>query len=602
MNRKSRTADQIKSHVNASMGSNPSDMYILNGQIVNTVTKEIYKGDIAIKDDRIVRVGDISDLKEKHPNVKQFDAENNFLIPGLIDTHLHTESTFLTPSTFTEVVLPRGTTTVVVDPHELTNVLGIKGLEFYFKETQGLPLEFLVEIPSCVPAAPTLETGPTTINADEYASLINNDNYFALAELMNFPGVIYGDQEVMEKISLAEDAGKIVEGHAPELTGIGLQAYLTAGITSCHESIGVKEVIEKLRLGMKIQLREGSFARNLKDLSTGIKNEFGLDSDAWRRCITCSDDKHADDIFNEGHIDFSLRTLVNDIGLDPVTAVQIATLNPANHLQRTDLGMIAPGKRANIVVVDNLNDFNVKDVFSMGKHVAHQQKLLIDLPRIEYPDWLLNTVNPLYIPTVDEFYIPAPVEDGSLEAHIIGVKEHSLVTDHIEKSVKIEASKLVIDDNIGYFFLLDRHGNTRNFSKSIVSGFEFNGKVAVASTVAHDSHQLLIAGNDPLAMHTAMTNVLNTNGGQTIVSIEAESIVSKTLALPYAGLMSIESPTVISDKMNDMKEFSKKYIKGISEPFMSLSFMALPVIPKLKLTDRGLVDVEKFQLIELFNS
>lgn len=597
-----RTPEIIKSHVDASMGRKPSDLYITNGQVVNTLTKEIYQADIAIKDNVIVRVGNISDLIASYPNVKTMDMNDSFLIPGLIDTHLHTESTLLTPTSFTQVALPRGTTTVVVDPHELTNVLGIPGLRYYLEETKKLPLEFLVEIPSCVPAAPPLETGPTTLASTEYEALTADNSFFALAEMMNYPGVIYGDDEVMIKLSLAEKYGKIREGHAPELKGIGLQAYLTAGISSCHESLSVQEVVEKLRLGMKIQLREGSFARNLLNLSMGIKNEFGINSDAWSNVITCSDDKHADDIFKEGHIDHSLRLLVNEIGLDPITAIQIATLNSANHLLRPDLGMIAPGKKANIVAINNLKEFDVLDVIAGGKHLAHHKKLLVDLVQPIIPTWAMNTVNPKYIPEIDEFGIKAPIDEGVLEAHIIGVIDHSLLTNHLVEKVKIENNHVVLDvkNDFGYFFLLDRYGKTNHFSKSLVSGFGFEGNVAVASTVAHDSHQLLIAGNDPKCMEIAMKSVIQSKGGQSIVAKKNGDIVVKSLPLPFAGLMSIESPEVISSTMSDMKEFSNEYVTAISEPFMSLSFMALPVIPKLKLTDKGIVDVEKFELIELF--
>ncbi len=597
-----RTPEVLAEQINASMARIAPDLVITGGEIVNVITGEIYKADVAIKSDRIVRVGDISDIISNFRDIKNIDATGSYVIPGLIDTHLHTESTFLTPSRFAKTVIPRGTTTVVVDPHEITNVLGLKGLEIYVEETKNLPLEFLVELPSCVPAAPSLETGPNILNGLEYNNLLNNGDYFALAEMMNFPGVINTDPEVMMKLSFAEKYGKITEGHAPGLMGKELQAYITAGVCSCHESFMVDEAIEKLRLGMKVQLREGSFAKNLLELAHGIKDKLSHATSPWDNVIICSDDRHADELIDTGHLDNSLRMMVNQVGIDPITAIQISTINPANHLSRPDLGAIAPGKTANINIIDNLSDFNILDVISKGQHVAHNGELLCSIKSPTLPDWALNTFKPKFIPQLGDYEISAPhqISDDILKAHVIGVLEHSLITDHFIEEVKIENGKVVLADSndLAYFFLLDRYGNTSNFSKSLVKGFGFEGPVGIASTVAHDSHQLLITGNDPLAMQQAFKNLQITKGGQTIVT--GEELKSETLALPYAGLMSIEDPLTIADSMSKMKQLSKSVVKGISEPFMALSFMALPVIPKLKLTDKGIVDVEKFELIDLF--
>ena len=588
------------------MGELPPDLILHGGQIVNTLTGEIYKGDIAIKGNRIIRTGDISDIYEKYGSVNKIDCTDSYLLPGLIDSHLHTESTLMTPTNFTKVALPLGTTTVAVDPHEIGNVLGIPGLELYIDETKNLPLEFLIEIPSCVPAAPTLETGANIITAEEYIPLLESDSYFALAEMMNFPGVIYTDEEVIKKISYAEQAGKVREGHAPGLMGKEIQAYITAGISSCHETFTVDEAIGKLRAGCKIQLREGSFARNLLHLATGIKEKLSHASNPWDQVIICTDDKHADDLIDEGHIDHSLRLLVNEIGLDPMTAIRICSTNPAAHLLRPDLGALSPGKMANIVKVNNLRDFEPVDVVSRGIHVAHNKKLLMILPKRNYPDWALNTVKPKFIPSLKDFVVKGPknMEEGRVNAHIIGVINHSLVTDHFVESVKIEENKVVLEENedLAYYFLLDRHAKTSNFAQSLVKGFNFKGEVAVASTVAHDSHQLLITGNSPECMSEAVKEILKAKGGQTIVTKRNGNFEKQILALPYAGLMSTKEPIEIANTMKKMKKISKEICLGVSEPFMSLSFMALPVIPKLKLTDRGLVDVEQFKIIDLFDS
>ncbi len=595
-----RDYETISRHVRTAMGFEDPDLLLVGGQVVNTLTGEIYEADIAIKDDVIVRVGDVSDFLGK--GLRQIDCSGTYLIPGLIDSHLHTESSLLTPTHFTEVALPRGTTTVVVDPHEIGNVLGIKGLKLYLEETKKLPLEFLVEIPSCVPAAPTLETGPNIISSEEYPELLKEEGFFALAEMMNFPGVIYGDEEVIKKLAHAEAMGKIKEGHAPGLIGKELQAYVTAGISSDHESFTVDEVIEKLRSGCKIQLREGSFARNLLELATGIKEKLGDAKNPWDQVIICTDDKHADDLLYVGHLDHSLRLLVQKVGLDPITAIQICTINPARHLKREDLGAIAAGKTANIVRVDNLHDFNVLDVIAQGRHVASNGKLLLELEEQEYPAWALNTVNPKFIPTREDFHIEAPIENGYVNAHVIGVLEHSLVTDHLVEKVRIKNKRVVLEKgkDLAYYFLLDRHGKTDHFAKSLVKGFGFKGDVAVASTVAHDSHQILITGNSPECMELALKKLIESNGGQIIVAKENGVMETHVLPLPYAGLMSLEKPEAVARQMQKMKQFSEKVCTGISEPFMSLSFMALPVIPKLKLSDLGVVDVDKFEVIDLF--
>lgn len=601
-----RSVEELNRQIATSMGDSTPDLLITNGEFVNVVSGEIYKADIAIKDNIIVRVGDCSDFISKFQNIPNINASGSFVLPGLIDSHLHTESTLLTPTNFTNLVLPRGTTTVVVDPHEIGNVLGLKGLELYVQETLTLPLEFLVEIPSCVPAAPTLETAKNILTSKELKPLLDDPRYFGLAEMMNYPGVIFRDPDVLAKLSYAEKTGRILEGHSPGLRGKELQAYLTAGIKSCHESFEVTEVIEKLRLGVSIQLREGSFARNLIHLANGIKTELKDAKTPWEHVIIASDDRHADDLIDLGHLDHSLRLLVNEVGLDPITAIQICTINPARHLLRPDLGLIAPGRQANICIVDNLKQFNVQEVVSQGKHVAHNGTLTVELPKQSYPDWSLQTVKPSFFPSLEDFFIAGPkdVEDAKLQAHIIGGLEHSLITDHLLEKVPIEGSTVVIDHtsaDLSYLFLLDRYGLTNHFSKALVKGFKFNSSAAFASTVAHDSHQLIVAGSDSQCMFEAVKNVISNNGGLTIVKKGSnEKIQSFSLPLPLAGLMSIEPSLEVGKKVKTLKAKALELTDGISEPFMAMSFMALPVIPKLKITDQGLVDVDRFKIIDLF--
>lgn len=606
MKRHYRTPEELEAHIATSMGELEPDLIIKNGILVNTVTGETYQADIASKDNIIVRVGDCSDFYNKYQNLHVIDASNSFVIPGLIDSHLHTESTLLTPTNFTTLALPRGTTTVVVDPHEIGNVLGLKGLELYIQEALTLPLEFLVEVSSCIPAAPTLETSSNVLTSKELQPLLEDPRYFALAEMMNFPGVIYRDKDVLNKLSIAEQNHKILEGHSPGLRGKELQAYMTAGIRSCHESFEVDEVIEKLHLGMSIQLREGSFAKNLLYLAKGIKKDLKDTMTPWQNVIIASDDRHADDLVNFGHIDHSLRLLVNEVGLDPITAVQICTINPSRHLLRHDLGVIGPGKKANFAVIDNLSDFTVKEVISQGKHVAHNGSLLSALPDQNYPEWSQKTVKPKFIPKLEDYSLqgPAEIENETVKTHIIGGLEHSLITDHVVENVSIENNNVVIDHterDLAYIFLLDRYGLTNHFSKALVKGFKFNNLGAFASTVAHDSHQLIIAGNSPHCMLDAVNTVISSNGGLAIVQEQVNKREVFSLPLPYAGLMSTGNPFKVAKQVTLLKQKSRELTLGISEPFMALSFMALPVIPKLKLTDKGLVDVDQFKVISLFD-
>lgn len=606
LNRKYRTPEELDRHISSSMAEVKPDLIIKNGTVVNTATGEVFKADIASKDNIVVRVGDCSDYYSNFQNIPSLDAQGSYVIPGLIDSHLHTESTLLPPTSFTTLALPRGTTTVVVDPHEIGNVLGLRGLELYVQEALSLPLEFLVEVSSCIPAAPSLETSSNVLTSKELQPLLEDDRFFALAEMMNFPGVIFRDKDVLNKLSIAEKNHKILEGHSPGLRGKELQAYLTAGIRSCHESFEVDEVIEKLRLGVSIQLREGSFAKNLLHLAKGIKNTLTDALTPWEHVIIASDDRHADDLVEFGHLDYSLRLLVNEVGLDPITAVQICTSNPARHLLRPDIGIIAPGKKANYTIIDNLQNFTVTEVVSQGKHVAHNGSLIKTLPERNYPDWALKTVKPLFAPQIEDFTITGPsnISDEKITAHIIGGLEHSLITDHLLDKVPIEDNKVVIDytqDDLAYFFLLDRYGLTNHFSKALVKGFKFNGLGAFASTVAHDSHQLIVAGNDPACMFDAVKTVISSDGGlATVQELNTNTRKIESLPLPLAGLMSIDNPFSVAEKFKKLKETSRELTSGISEPFMALSFMALPVIPKLKLTDKGLVDVDLFKVIDLF--
>ena len=578
-----------KEIVDCSMGRTKSDIVMLNGQLVNVYTKEIIEADIAICNDRIVYVGkNIDDLIGE--NTRIIDIEGFTICPGLIESHVHIESSMLTLSHFTEAIVPHGTTTVVIDPHELANVAGIDGLEILINEVKNSPISYLIEIPSCVPSLPGFETSGASFDSEQIRKLMIRDEFFALAEMMNFPGVFLGLEDVTAKIDAAKKAGKIIEGHAPLLKGKELQAYVAAGISSDHEATSFEEVLEKLRLGMKLQVREGSFAKDLENI---MQKLLSSDIDT-RNILIASDDRNPIDLMEKGHLDYTFRKMVK-IGVAPIEAIQMMTLNTATHLGlEKEIGGISPGKRADIVVVSNLQDFNVELVIAKGDVIYENNELTFEIKDTIYPDFILDTLSKLEVPSIEQLMIMENTQT-SLKVRVIGVKEHSLITEKQEKELQVLDNYIVPDlrNDILPVVVINRHTEEKKIGKGFVTGLGIK-EGAMASTVAHDSHQLICVGTSYKLMIKAIEALKNSHGGLAVVTKDKTSI----LPLEFAGIMSTKNVEEVVRLNKRLNEALNTLNPQISEPFMALAFLALPVIPHLKITDHGLIDVDTFEKVD----
>ncbi|MBT8763123.1 adenine deaminase [Desulfohalobiaceae bacterium Ax17] len=569
---------QLKDIIRNSRGEQKADLLLKNGQVVNVFTGEIVRADVAVAGGLIIGVG------EGYSALETIDLDGRFVCPGFIDGHLHIESTMLTPYQFARAVLPHGTTTVICDPHEIANVLGTSGVRYMLEASEGLPISIFIMAPSCVPAT-HLETAGATLSSDDIATLLDHPRVLGLAEMMNFPGVLLQIPEVLAKLEAAKKRGMPVDGHSPGLTGRDLQAYVAAGITSDHECTRPEEALEKLRAGMYLFIREGTAERNLADLLPVVTAENS------RRCILVSDDRHPDDLMDRGHMDYSIRLAVRK-GLNPVTAIQMVTLNPAERFRLWDRGAIAPGYRADMVILNNLEDMQVEKVFTGGQLVADQgQTLPFTQPET------VSGFNSMRIDTHNlDFAIPAK---GS-SARVIGVIEGQIVTEMLELPVKIQDNMAVADveRDILKLAVIERHKGTGNVGLGFVRGIGLHSG-AIASTVAHDSHNLIIVGTNDADMKLAAISVSEMAGG--LVAVDNGQVKAR-LPLPVAGLMSGEPLESVRKEMDRLLSVARELGSPLDNPFMTLSFLALPVIPALKLTDRGLVDVNKFDFVELFVS
>jgi len=582
---KNNLIDGIKTNIELAQGKSKGDILLKNGKLVNVFSGEIYSTNVLISGDKIVGVG-----YDYHDAEKIYNLNGLYLLPGLIDGHIHIESSLLNLTEFSRLLLLAGTTTIIADPHEITNVLGTKGIDYILAASKNLPLDIFLMIPSCVPST-NMETAGGSITSKEIKKYLMEQRILGLAEVMNFPGVIMGIPEVLEKIAITLQANKIIDGHCPRLYGKHLQAYIGAGITSDHECVDAKEAQEKLRAGMWIMIREGTAAKNLSALFPMLNSRNS------RRCMFVSDDKHPDDLLNEGHMNVFLRKAVS-MGLDPVTAIQMVTLNPTEYFRVYDRGAIAPGKKADITIVENLTDFNIKKVIKNGKVIVEDKKLNTALPY--YQDrTVLNTmkVKPF---TIAKLKVPAR---GDM-INVIRIIPHQIITEKwlttptIIKKTKKDKGEVTsdIERDILKLVVVERHKKTGNIGIGFVSGFGLK-KGAIASSVAHDSHNIIVVGTNDSDIYRAIKEVIKIGGG--FVAVD-KGKVKASLALPIAGLMSDESAETVSQKLKTLMNTVKPWGTKIDNPFITLSFLALPVIPELKLTDKGLVDVSEFKIVSLF--
>ncbi|HTX61375.1 MAG TPA: adenine deaminase, partial [Methanobacterium sp.] len=522
---------------------------MIKGNLLNVFTEEIYPAEISLEN------GFIKCVKPVKDNLK------DLILPGFIDAHIHIESSMLSPSRFAEAVVPHGTTSVVADPHEIANVMGIPGIEYMIKDASSVPLNFFFTAPSCVPAT-TFETSGAVIDSPKINKLLEKEDVVALGEMMNFPGVLADDEEVLSKIALAKKHIKPVDGHAPQLSGYGLCKYITSGISTDHECTTPEEVLEKRELGMKVMLRQGSSAKNLKDLI-----HAGGD-------FIVSDDKHPEDLL-KGHVDLMLKNAV-EYGMDPVTAIQMVTINPATHYH-LNTGLIAPGMDGDIVLVDSLENLDVKKVFIKGELVAKDNKPIFNvIPEEMGNSFLVNQK------TSADFEIPSKNMEEMVR--VIEVQEGQLITKESEALLKVDNGNLQpdLENDVLKISVVERYGHNR-LCNGFIHGFGLkNG--AIASSVAHDSHNIIAVGNSSQEMARAVNKLVKNNGGLVAVSRKDCS----TLKLPIAGLMSGESVEEVSRKLKILKENVEDMGCKLESPFMTLSFMALLVIPSLKISDQGL--------------
>ena len=535
-------------------------MVLVKGNLLNVSTEETYGAEINIQN------GIITCVKPVNHEFK------GLILPGFIDAHIHIESSMLTPARFAEAVVPHGTTAVVADHHEIANVLGLEGINYMVKDASTVPLKVFLTAPSCVPST-IFETSGAIISTEEIKNLLKADNVVALGEMMNFPGVIRDDPEVMGKLDAAIRIGKPIDGHAPLLSGSDLCKYIMSGISTDHECSKADEAIEKRRLGMKLMLREGSSAKNLKDLAL-IGGDFIV-----------SDDKHPEDLL-KGHVDEMLKKAI-EYGIEPIKAIKMVTMNPANHYN-LNTGNIIPGKAADLILIDSIDDLNVEEVIINGKLAAKNGKPLFDVRPCNIPNtFKLNFKKP------SDFDVS--VEGSVKTVRVIEVFDDQLITNETSSVLDVIDGNLNtnLSSDILKVAVVERYGHER-VSNAFVKGFGFKDG-AIASSVSHDSHNIIAVGAKSNDMAKAVNTILRSKGG--LVAVSKDKIYA--LELPIAGLMSTKSSTDVSNDLKILHHAVENMGSKLRSPFMLLSFMGLLVIPKLKISDMGLFDVEKFNFVDL---
>jgi len=587
-------SSRTRTLVDVAMGRTKADLVIKNGLWVCVQSGEILPGtDLAVIGDRIAFVGDDAShtIGDKTTVI---DADGKYLVPGLLDAHMHVESGMVTITEFVRAVAPHGTTGMFIDPHEIANVFGLKGVRLMADESEDQPIHVWVQIPSCVPSAPGLETPGSSIDADDVAEAMKWDRIIGLGEMMNFPGVYYSDQKMHDEMAATREAGRVIGGHyaAPDL-GIPFHGYVAGGPEDDHEGTRKEDAVARVRQGMKAMLRYGS---GWLDVEAQVKaiTEDKLDP---RHFILCTDDSHSETLVNDGHMDRVLRHTIG-LGVDPMVALQMATINTAEHFGvDKDMGQIAPGRYADFLLVSDLKDFRPEKVFAKGKLLAISGEWQLDLPEYEYPDWAALSVNMKRPLVKDDFkLIVDPGISSPATAHVIGVVEGQAPTKHLKMPVEVEDSEIKIDTekDLLKIALVERHQATGGVVVGLVSGFGLQGKCAIGSTVAHDSHHMIVVGTDEEQMAQAANQLAEIKGGQVVIK---DGEVIGQVALPIAGLMSNKRADLVAKEAATVLEGFQACGCSIINPNMQMSLLALVVIPALRISDLGLVDVEKFEFV-----
>ncbi|MBL7127122.1 MAG: adenine deaminase [Dehalococcoidales bacterium] len=554
-------------------GDQPADLILASARVVNTFTGEVISGNVAICGDRIAGIGDYHEAKQV------LDVSGKYLAPGFINGHVHLESSMLDIGQYAQAVVPRGTSAIVTDLHEIANVCGLEGMRYVLDRVRQLPLDLFLMAPSCVPAT-HLETSGASISPEDVRQILRWRETIGLGEVMNFPGVIHGDATVLRKIALSK--GKIIDGHAPGVRGKDLSAYVAAGIGSDHESVALEEAREKLEKGMFIMIREGSSEKNLEALLPLVTDK------TYKRCLLVVDDRSAYDLLHDGDIDAVVRKAIR-LGLEPMRAIQLATINTAEYFRLDGLGAIAPGYFANILALDDLANLSVNMVFHRGRLVAREGQPLFPLPRADNH----AVTGTVHVKSVnrESLKLTAP----SVELPAIELVPGQIVTRKRYLKVKTVNGQFIPDmeRDILKLAVVERHRATGNIGLGMVTGFGLK-KGALASSVAHDSHNIVAVGTNDDDILAAIQEIQRLQGG--IVAV-AEGKVLASLGLPIAGLLSDEPLETVVARLGKLEQTARELGSRLPSPFAALSFLALPVIPELKLTDLGLVDVTEFRLI-----
>ena len=582
--------------VDVAMGRAPADIVIRKGRWVSVQSGEIVPGtDVAVKNGRIAFVdSDASHTIGK--NTRVIEADNRYLVPGLLDGHTHVESGMITVTEFVRAVAPRGTTGMFIDPHEIANVFGLRGIRLMVEEAAVQPIHVWVQIPSCVPSAPGLETPGASLGPQEIAEALGWDGIIGLGEMMNFPGVFSGDEKMHAEMAETRKASKVIGGHyaSPDL-GLPFHGYVAGGPEDDHEGTRLEDAIARLRQGMKPMLRLGS---SWHDVAAQVRaiTELKLDS---RHFILVTDDSHSETLVNEGHMDRVLRYTIAQ-GAPPITAIQMMTLNTATHFGvARNVGLIAPGRYADIILSRDLPEFKADMVIAKGQVVAEDGQLVIDLPVFLYPDWATHSVHLKHSLSAENFLLKAPIKP-KVVANVIGIVENQAPTRHLKMEVAVQDGevKLSIPSDLAKIALIERHHGTGEVQIGLVSGFGFNVPCAIGSTVVHDSHHMVVVGTNEADMALAANELARVNGGQVVVK---EGKVIGLVDLPIAGLMSNEKAGTVAEKVASVLNGFRACGCTLNNPNMQLSLLALVVIPELRISDKGLVNVNKYNFIPLFD-
>lgn len=583
-----RTFEEIKNTIETGLGIHACDLKIENVKLVNVFSGEVYPTNIYVKNKRIVSIDPAAELTAK----TVLDGKGQYALPGLIDAHMHFESTMLSPEALASVVVPQGTTTMCADLMEIANVAGEEGLRAMLQSMNRLPYRMLIEVSSRVPTAPGLETTGAVLGAEEVAGIMEWEESVSLGEL-DPSKILFVKEEYIKKVADTLAKRKLVNGHAIGRLGQELNIYASSGISDDHECVNTNEMIERLKVGMKVFIREGSSERNVDELISGvIENQLDTSN-----LMFCTDDKHAREIQVEGHINYNVSRAI-ELGLDPMKAVQIATVNSAKHFRMEDeIGSITPGRLADIILVEDWHDVKPTVVIFEGKVVAENGKLLEECKVEEYPDWLKHTVTLKHPITADSFLAPSKKQEGSTKIHLIDLIPRQIINHHVIEEMQVKDGKIQVnvEKDILKLAVVERYGKNGNVGVGFVRGFELK-KGALAYSMSHDHHNIVVVGTNDEDMALAVNEVARLNGG---LSVACDGKILNSMELPIGGLMSEKPAEDVMAQLDILNADAKALGCGMDAPFMSLSFISLPTVPDLGLTDLGVVDVLAHKLIPL---